>query len=57
MVIRSADQIVDKWNDFKDVFLDISNNCAPILNYWKKKSNQIKKMRKRGFYTAVPGMA
>ena len=26
----SADQFVDKWNNFKDAFIDISNNCAPM---------------------------
>ena len=27
----SADQFVDKWNDFKDVFfIDIGNSCAPM---------------------------
>ena len=26
----SADQFVDKWNYFKDVFIDISNSCAPM---------------------------
>ena len=26
----SADQFVDKWNDFKYVLIDISNSCAPM---------------------------
>ena len=26
----SADQFVDKWTDFKAVFTDISNSCAPM---------------------------
>ena len=26
----SADQFVDTWNNFKDAFIDISDNCAPM---------------------------
>ena len=26
----SADQLADKWNKFKDGFIKISNNCAPM---------------------------
>ena len=26
----SADQLSDKWNKFKDGFIKISNNCAPM---------------------------
>ena len=28
----SADKLVDKWNDFKDMFIDISKNCAPTVS-------------------------
>ena len=26
----AADQLVAKWNEFKDVFICISNSCAPM---------------------------
>ena len=29
----SADQLADKWNKFKDGFIKISNNCAPMERY------------------------
>ena len=35
----SADQFVDKWNNFKDAFIDISNNCAPMETRRSKHRN------------------